>query len=158
MSILEVIDTFASLDKDLAKVVTISCEYEKIGKKLKRKLRKLLSKHCYLNAPGLEWTNYLYQQGFSLPCIYLSYRLASSGLTTHYFSLLAESVPISTIDYNHGLKTYSSFFKLRLSLVILHELERVNLVEVIEEKLNLRSAEDVKNIPPLLVLLIKNVL
>lgn len=131
--------------------------YESLSRTLWKKIVSFVAKGHYLNSAGLAWTDSLHKEGYSYPAVYLSHRIASLGITTHYFSLLAEAYSFPLLHYNYqcALDSLPSFFRLRLSLAILSELDRVDLPEYLEKKLAFTSGEDIKNLPPLVILLIK---
>lgn len=159
----EITEAFSSLDPEVGKTLLpakYTFSYKCLSKALQKKVLRFLSQGYYINSQGITWCEYLHKQGYSLHAIYLSHRIGSLGITTHYFSLLAESCSSSLLnmEYKNGLSSLPSFFHLRLSLAVLSELERVDLLKLVEEKLKLTCEEDIKALPPLLLLLVKIVL
>ena len=135
--------------------------YKKLAKLLGREIFSYIKRGHSVNNAGLGFAGYIRNMGYDLQDIYLAHKLASQGLTTHYYSLEAETVSSFLLQHREILptacKSFSSpsYRNIRLFLVFLAELSRMCLPEYIISHLKIRSSSDITNLPPFMQVLIK---
>lgn len=137
--------------------------YKRLGKYLRKAVSEFIAGGHYINGHGLLFAHLLNNLGYPLPSVYLAHKIASMGVTSHYFSLIGEGISsFFREDFyeglmGEGLKSFSSspFRRLRLCLAILSEMRGVDALDYVSRSLRLSSKDDIDVLPPLVILLIK---
>lgn len=150
------------LHKNASKRISSSKKpYKRIGKCLEQNVASFALQGHSVNNSGLGLAGYLRNLGYELSDIYLAHKIASKEITTHYYSLEAESVtPFlekhpEIIPLACGSFHSKKFRKIRLFLVFLFEISRTNLSELLHKSMKLKNSKDVEKIPEIIILLIK---
>ncbi|QIN54368.1 hypothetical protein [Cedratvirus kamchatka] len=147
--------------KASVKICSSSTPYKKVGRLLEEEVFSYIKKGHTVNNSGLGFAGYIRNLGYDLQDIYLAHKLASQGLTTHYYSLEAETASSFLLQHREILplacRSFSSpsYKNIRLFVVFLAELSRICLPKYVIQNLKLRKSSDVANLPPFMQVLIK---
>lgn len=132
-----------------------------LGKYLTQEILYFISDGYDVIFSGLMFAHKMEELGFSKRDIFLAHKLAEMDITTHYFSLLAESYSSFFEDYKEiaswGKKSFTKngLRRLRFCLAILSELHVTKKKEFMEAIKFKKKKILEKEISPFVILIIK---